>query len=68
MVGRALLPGRLAVTAGRRQLVLLALGIAVLVLGIVVAIRNGSPDDELLAVGIALTGAAVILVAVPTAG
>jgi hypothetical protein len=56
------------VTAGRRQLVMILLGVAVLVLGIVVAIRNNGADDELLAAAAMVGGLAIVLNAIPAEG
>ena len=55
-------------TAGRRQLVMILLGVAVLVLGIVVAIRNNGADDELLAAAAMVGGLAIVLNAIPAEG
>jgi hypothetical protein len=53
---------------GYRQLWLTLIGVAVLVIGLIVLIRNKSLDDELLASIAVLGGIAIIVTSIPTPG
>jgi hypothetical protein len=53
------------VTRVRRELYLILLGVAMLVLAIIVLIRNRSLDTDLLAVMALIGGLAIVVVALP---